>query len=264
MRAVTGAYLRRDWQVWSSYSFAAAWQVMVVVVVVIGVAFAGDSLVAKSAAFNGSTNFAPFVLGGLAFTDALMSALTGPSRAVRDGQTSGTLEPILLTPIRVWQMIIASSAFQIVLAFCRALLVLGAAVVFLGYWHHANVPAVVLVFVPAFFTFLGIGLLASAFTMLVKQGDPVVGGYLALSGILGGTLVPLALLPSWVRGISELLPLTHALEGLRSALDGGSFSSVAGPVGVLSVMAVVALPAGVVAAGRATQRARREGSLVVY
>jgi ABC-2 type transport system permease protein len=264
MRAVTAAYLRRDWLVWSSYRFAAIWQLMAVTAVVVGVAFAGHSIVTKVAVLNGSKSFAEYALAGLAFTDALFSGLTGPSRAVRDGQTSGTLEPVCLTPIRTWQFIIGSSVFQILLASVRAVLLLLAAVIFLGYWQHANVPAAALVYLPAFLTFLGLGLLASAFTIVVKQGDPVVAGYIALSGLLGGTLIPVALLPAWVRAISELLPLTHALRGLRLALDGRGLVAVGGSIGVLTVMAMMALPAGLIAASKATQRARREGSLVVY
>ncbi len=264
MRTVTAAYLRRDWLVWSSYRFAALFQIMTVAVVVIGVAFAGDSLITKVSEFNGSQDFASFVLAGLAFTDALFSALTGPSRAVRDGQTSGTLEPVLLTPIRTGQFIIASSVFQIVLSFVRATLIVTSAVVFLGYWHHADVLAAVLVFVPGFLTLLGIGLLSSAFTIVVKQGDPVVAGYLAISGLLGGTLIPVSVLPAWLRSVAELLPLTHALRGLRVALDGGGIDAVAGSVAVLTIMALVSLPLGIYAATAATRRARREGSLVVY
>jgi ABC-2 type transport system permease protein len=264
MHSVTAAYLRRDWLVWSSYRFAALFQITTVVVVVVGVAFAGDSIITKVREFNTSQDFASFVLAGLAFTDALFSGLTGPSRAVRDGQTSGTLEPILLTPTRTWQFIVGSSVFQIVLSFIRASIIVTAAVVFLGYWHHANIPAAVLVFVPAFLTFLGIGLLSSAFTMVVKQGDPVVAGYLALSGLLGGALIPVGVLPAWLQSLSELLPLTHALRGLRLALEGRGIDAVAGSVAVLTVMAIVAIPAGVYAATAATRRARREGSLVVY
>ena len=264
MRTVTAAYLRRDWLVWSSYRFAALFQIMTVAVVVIGVAFAGDSIITRVGQFKGSQDFASFVLAGLAFTDALFSGLTGPSRAVRDGQTSGTLEPILLTPVHPWQFIIGSSVFQIMLAFIRATLIVTAAVVFLGYWHHADVPAAALVFVPAFLTFLGIGLLSSAFTMVVKQGDPVVAGYLAISGLFGGTLIPVSTLPRWLQSLAVVLPLTHALRGLRLALDGGTVSAVASSVAVLTAMAIVAMPAGVYAATAATRRARREGSLVVY
>ena len=51
---------------WQSYRFAALWQVMVVGIVVAGVALAGNTLVSKAADFNGSTDFASFVLAGLA------------------------------------------------------------------------------------------------------------------------------------------------------------------------------------------------------
>ena len=182
---------------------------------------------------------------------------------MRDGQTSGTLEPILLTPVKTWQFIIGSSAFQALLAFVRTFFFVFSAVVFLGYWHNANVPGVVFVFVPAFATFLGLGLLAAAFTMVVKQGDPIVGGYMALSGLLGGTIIPVALLPGWVQAVAQLLPLTHALRGLRLALDGASYSAITGPILVLTLMAIFALPFGLYAATWATRRARREGSLVV-
>lgn len=264
MRSVTAAYLRRDWLVWSSYRFAAVFQLTAVAAVVIGIAFAGDVIVRRAALFSGSRDYASFALAGLAFTDALFSGLTGPSHAVRDGQTSGTLEPICLTPVRAWQFVVGSSVFQIVLAFVRAGLFVLAAVVFLGYWHDADVLAAVLVFVPAFLTFLGLGLLASAFTVVVKQGDPVVTGYIALSGLLGGTLIPIGLLPSWVRAVSQALPLTHALDGMRLALAGRGLGVVGGSIALLTVLAIVVLPLGLVAATKATQRARREGSLVVY
>lgn len=264
MYTVTAAYLRRDWLVWSSYRFAALFQIMTITVVVVGVAFAGDSMITRMSSFGESQDFASFILAGLAFTDALFSGLTGPSRAVRDGQTTGTLEPILLTPIRTWQFTIGSSVFQILLSFARAALMITAAVIFLGYWHDANVPAAVLVFVPGFMTMLGIGLLSSAFTIVVKQGDPIVAGYLAISGLLGGTIIPVASLPAWLQSLAELLPLTHALRGLRLALNGGGYDAVIGSVVILTAMAAVAMPAGLYASAVASRRARKEGSLVVY
>jgi ABC-2 type transport system permease protein len=264
MRWVMPAYLRRDWLVWSSYRFAAVFQLAAVAGVIIGIAFAGDLIVQKSSIFSGSKNYASFALGGLAFTDALFSGLTGPSGAVRAAQTEGTLEPVFLTPIRAWQFVVGSSAFQVLLAFVRTGLFIVAAVVFLGYWHNANVLAAVLVFIPAFLTFLGLGLLASAFTVVVKQGEPVVAAYLAVSGLLGGTLFPVRLLPSWMQAISQLLPLTHALNGLRLALTGHGVLAITSSFGWLAALALLLVPIGLLAVTKATQRARREGSLVVY
>jgi ABC-2 type transport system permease protein len=264
MRSVTSAFLRRDWLAWSSYRFAAVFQLAAVAGVIIGIAFAGDVIVQKSSIFEGSKSYASFALAGLAFTDVLFSGLTGPTNAVRTAQTSGTLEPVFLTPMRAWQFVVGSSAFQVVLAFVRTALFVIAAVVFLGYWHHANVPAAILIFIPAFLTFLGLGLLASAFTIVVKQGEPVVAGYLALSGLLGGTLFPVRLLPSWMQAIAQFLPLTHALQGLRLALSGHGVLAVSSSLGALVVLALLLVPMGLLAVTKATQRARKEGSLVVY
>lgn len=264
MLSVMAAYLKRDWLAWSSYRFAAIFQLAAIAGVITGIAFAGEVVVKKTSLFGGAKDYASFALAGLAFTDALFSGLTGPSSAVRAAQTTGTLEPIFLTPTRAWQFVIGSSTFQIVLAFVRAAIFVLAAVVFLGYWHHADVAAALVLLIPAFMTFLGLGLLASAFTVVIKQGEPVVAGYLAVSGLLGGTIFPVSLLPSWVRGFSQALPLTHALTGLRQALDGGGFASVGSSVLVLAVLAAILLPLGLFSVTKATQRARREGSLVVY
>jgi len=264
MRSVITAYLRRDWLVWSSYRFAAIFQLAAVAGVIIGIAFAGDIIVKRSSIFEGSKDYASFALAGLAFTDALFSGLTGPSSAVRAAQTSGTLEPVFLTPVGAWQFVVGSSAFQVALAFVRTGLFVIAAVLFLGYWHNADVVAAFLIFVPAFLTFLGLGLLASAFTVVVKQGEPVVAGYLALSGLLGGTLFPVRLLPAWMQTIAQFLPLTHALQGLRLALAGHGVLAVSSSLGALVVLALLLVPMGLLAVTKATQRARREGSLVVY
>lgn len=264
MRSVITAYLKRDWLVWSSYRFAAVFQLAAVAGVIIGIAFAGDLIVKKSSIFEGSKDYASFALAGLAFTDALFSGLTGPSSAVRAAQTSGTLEPVFLTPVRPWQFVVGSSAFQVALAFVRTGLFVIAAVLFLGYWHNADVVAAFLIFVPAFLTFVGLGLLASAFTVVVKQGEPVVAGYLAVSGLLGGTLFPVRLLPPWMQSIAQFLPLTHALQGLRLALAGHGVLAVSSSLGALVVLAVLLVPLGLLAVTKATQRARREGSLVVY
>ena len=116
------AYLRRDWLVWASYRLNAFWQFVGVFILVVGVVMVGNSLGTRSDLLGGSKDYASFVFAGLAFTDVLFSGLTGPPRALRDGQTSGTLEPVLLTPIRTWQLLTASTAFFVFLAFVRAAL----------------------------------------------------------------------------------------------------------------------------------------------
>ncbi len=264
MREAAAAYVRRDWLVWSSYRFNAGMHVVGLLTLVLLLATVGDALVPAADVLEDSEDYGAFVLAGLAFADPLFAALTKLPKAVREGQVSGTLEPVLLTPIKNVQVILGSSTFSLLQSLLRSLLVLAVSMLFLGYWSAPNALTVLAVAVPAWLGFLGAGLLAAAFTIVVKQGDPVVVAYAGLSAILGGAFVPAKALPGWLQAFGNLLPPTHALEGVRTGLEGGSLADVSGHVALLLVLAVVALPVGIAAVHFAFRYAKKEGSLVHY
>jgi hypothetical protein len=60
------------------------------------------------------------------------------------------------------------------------------------------------------------------------------------------------------------LPLTHALSGIREGLDGASLVDVAPQIALLSALAAVLLPAGLLSFSWAVRRSKQEGSLVEY
>ena len=263
MMAATRAYVRRDWLVWSSYRFNAFLQLAGVLVLVAVVVLIGGSFDAATTAPD-SVDYTAFVLAGLGFTDIFINGLTAPPKALREGQMSGTLEPILLTPIRTWELLLASTAFMFVISVIRTTLVIAVSVGILGYWRSPNVLGALFIFVPAYLTFLGLGLIAGAFVLVIKQGDPIVVGYVAVSGILGGALIPLEELPGWLRPLGETLPLTHGLRGLRRALEGMPWSELVGPGVVLWASAILVFPTSLFIGHRGILHARKEGSLVHY
>lgn len=265
MREIAAAYVCRDWLVWSSYRFNAAMHLVGVVVMVVLIATVGDAIAAGgSQVLHHSEDYASFVLAGLAFSDPFFSGLTAPPKAVREGQVSGTLEPVLLAPVGDVQLILGASTFALLQSIVRSLLIVGVSVAALGYWQHPNALAVLVVAVPGWLGFLGMGMLAAAVIIVVKQGDPVVVGYAAISAILGGAFVPVDSLPGWLQAIGGVLPLTHALEGIRMGLEGEAVSAVAGHAGLLAVLALLTVPVGLVAVRRAFRYAKEQGSLVHY
>ena len=61
-----------------------------------------------------------------------------------------------------------------------------------------------------------------------------------LFGAIGGALIPISLVPSWLRPISPLTPTYWAMRGMRSVIvDGGGVVDVLAPVLVLLSMAAV-------------------------
>jgi len=56
---------------------------------------------------------------------------------------------------------------------------------------------------------------------------------------LGGVFVPLASMPVWLQSLARLFPLTYAVEALRAALSGGSWTTAVLDVGALAIFSLL-------------------------
>jgi ABC-2 type transport system permease protein len=258
------AFIRRDWLRFASYRLLVVWQA-VGVVAFVGAVYLAAGFIGHAAGLSArNLDYVPFVLAGLAFTDLYLAGLKAFPQALRDAQLCGTLEPMLLAPLRIPQLVAASSLFVFLQSLFRLTIVVTLAVAVFGYWRHANVITAILVLVPGCLTFAAVGLFSAAFVVLVKQGDPVAGIYGFVSSILGGTIAPITVLPGWMQHLSQIVPLTHALNGTRLAMDGASPQQALTSITTLWIMTLVLLPAALLIFGAALTRAKREGSLVQY
>lgn len=259
------AFLRRDRLIWQSYRLAVLWQALGVLCFIGLIYFVGSTL-GSAAGQPGPAGkeYVAFVLGGLAFTDLIMQGLYAMPQALRDYQKSGTLEPILLAPTSALTITLASALFRIVLALGRVVTYLVFGFVVLGLWPELNVVTITLVALAALLSFMALGVLSSAFIIVYKQGDPILVAYGALTALISGIFFPLDVLPGWIQSLSLLLPLSHALAGIRAGLDGAAPTAVGGSIGILLGIAALTLPLSVVVFGWAVDHARREGSLGQY
>jgi ABC-2 type transport system permease protein len=259
------AFLRRDVLIWTSYRTAVVWPLVGICVFVVSLYFLGGTLEGNPVFIaSQSGSFVPFVLSGIAFTDFLTQGMYSPPQAIRENQKDGTLEPMLLTPISTVNLAVSSSLFKLAFAFARTIIYLAFGALVLGFWHHANLFSMLVVLAPATVTYFGLGALSAAFIIILKQGDPVLVAYAGITALIGGAIFPVTALPTWARPIADLFPLTHALVGLRAALEGAPPAQVVAPALVLCAMAVVFLPLGLVAFNLAVNRAKMEGSLAQY
>jgi ABC-2 type transport system permease protein len=258
------AFLRRDWLRLASYRLLIVWRMLGMLAFVVTIYLLGSALGSVTGFPGAGHGYAQFLLAGIAFTDIFMTSMQSFPGSIRDAQMTGTLEPMLLAPIRTTQFVLASSLFPIVQSLLRVALVITVAVFGFGYWTHANPLTALIILVPGCLVFAGIGLLSASFVLAFKQGDPVMAGFAFVSSLVGGTLFPVAALPGWVQGIASWLPLTHALAGMRLGLDGAAPSAVAGDAAVLAAMSIAVLGVAGVGFELALRHAKREGSLVQY
>ncbi|KAA0109078.1 ABC transporter permease [Mycolicibacterium sp. P9-22] len=130
-------------------------------------------------------------------------------------RVSGTLERILTTPLRRFDLLAAyGTAFSIAAA-AQAALACGVAFWLLGF-DTAGSP--VLVFVIAIANAVlgvGLGLLCSAFARTEFQAVQFMPVVVVPQLLLCGILVPREALPDWLQWISNVLPASYALEALQ-------------------------------------------------
>lgn len=262
--ALAVAFLRRDWLKLTSYRLAFLGQLFGVLAFV-GIIFVVGNVVGDAAKLQGGgSSYASFVLAGVMFTDVFLTSMKAFPDSIKEAQVSGTLEPMLVAPIRVSHFVLASSSFALLQSLFRICIALLVAVTIFRYWHHANPLTLLLVLVPGCLAFAAAGLFSAAFVVMFKQGDPVIGGYAFVSSILGGSIFPITILPGWLRPVGLFLPLTHALGGVRIALEGGGPMAAAPQIAVLWLMTLLLIPLALATFRWSLRRAKKEGSLVHY
>jgi len=204
-----------------------------------------------------------FAVVGVAFSSLLGMFQEGLSSVVRSAQVSGTLEALLVTPASIPTVLFGSSLYSLILQVFRTALHLGVALAFFGMTlGRVNVPGVLSIGILTVLCFLGVGILSASFILVYKTGNPFGWVLGTVSGLLGGVVFPVALLPPWIRWVSSLLPVTYALDGMRKCLlASAGFAEVVPDIAALAVFNIILLPASLLAFRLAVRKAKRDGTL---
>lgn len=264
------AFIARDWRLELSYRMQFFLRVLSILIVV-------TTLFFISKIFTGFADprFAQWHdplaawLTGLAVLNYFMTGFSSLANAIRQEQVQGTLESVLMTPISVPTVIVASSAWDFVQATFFSFLYLLFGWLFFDV-HYRGSFVLALGFLLLTTVVLScLGILSASFAMVFKRGDPF-GVFLGTgSALFSGVFFPTQLINQYagagVAGISRILPPTYGLEGIRRVLiEGEGFSQVREPFFTLVLFLVVLLPFSLWVFGRAVRRAKREGSLIQY
>jgi ABC-2 type transport system permease protein len=265
---VLWAFLRRDIQNEFSYRLSFLLQLLGIFPVVLMFFFLSrlfeGSLPGPLAAYGG--RYFPFVLIGIAVQNYLAFALSSFASSMREAQLSGTLEAILVTPVRLPVFLLGSSLYAFFFSSMRIFLYLavGAALCHAELaWHR--LPLVMLVLLLSVTAFASLGILSASFIVLFKRGDPLNWLINVASWLLGGVYYPVSVLPEWLRDIAQLIPMTHTLEALRVLLlTPEAPGAIGGHLLVLGLWVLVGLPLSYGSFRYAFNRARVTGTLGHY
>lgn len=185
-----------------------------------------------------STHF--FVPGLIALILIMISALLTSIAIAREKET-GTLEQILVSPIRPAEIIIGKVVPYIFLAFLDGLLILVVA----HFWFDVPIRGSLLLMLGAsllyIFVALALGLLIS--TRVQTQQVAMMAALMATllpSLMLSGFIFPLSSLPEILQYISKIVPATYFLKVIRGVmLKGNGLAEIGHLLAVLAVFGVI-------------------------
>lgn len=165
----------------------------------------------------------PGVIGMILY--AITSILTATS-VVRERER-GTIEQLIVTPIRPWELVVGKVLPYIILAFIDTFEILA-----LGHWWfgvpiRGSLGLIVLTSGLLLLSGLGIGLFAS--TVANTQQEALLSVWMSLlpAIFLSGFFFPLEAMPAILRWISAVIPLRYYLVIIRAVmLKGAGLSSI--------------------------------------
>ena len=212
------AFIRRDFQIESSYKMSFVMNIVDSMMVLIFFYFL-DQLVSRGesrflARYGG--NFLSFAVVGLAFARYFQLTLRMFSESIRTAQLSGCLEAMLSSQTDALTIVLMSSLYGLLSGAAQPLLILIAGGLIMGVdLSHMNVLATILVLGFSVLTFVAFGVLSAATILWLKKGDPLAWVLGGMGTMLGGAYFPVDVLPGWLRQVSFLIPITYSLDALR-------------------------------------------------
>ncbi len=226
--------------------------------------FVGDAVSPLMQSYNG--DYFAFVLIGIAFGSYFGVGLTGFARALRQSQTTGTLEAMLMTPTPVSLIIIGSAAWSYLFTTFRVIVYLLIGTLLLGLdLSQANVWGALVSLILSIVAFASIGIITASVIMVIKRGDPITAVFGNLANIIGGVFYPVEILPDWLQFLANLLPITYALRAMRlSLLTNATWQQLSPDLLVLLLFCLILFPISLFLFRYAVNRARADGSLAHY
>jgi len=262
------AFFKRDFKIAASYRLNYATQGFGIILTtfsffLLSKMFSGNEI-SQLEPYGG--DYFSFVLIGIALTDYFTISTNTFANEIRTSQIAGTLESLLITPTSIITILLSSYVYKLFATSFRIILyILVGVFLFDMLLQPINAGALFLAFTLTLFPFFGLGLISASFIIVFKQGNPITGIMAMSSGLLGGMMFPVTILPTWLKPFSAILPITHGLEAIRQVLlNSAGIAEISHQLLVLSILSVILLATGIISIYYGLRIAKQEGSLLHY
>ena len=226
---------------------------------------AGALSISLIGAAQGSAELTLMLMIGAIFWNYLSVVFSWIAETISVERWEGTLEYTMMAPIRRSSHLFGSVFYAMLYGLIHTGAIILVLVVFFPQldFSSANPVTVVTFVLLGSFSIVGIGMIAAILPLLyVERGAQMTFVIQSVLLLISGVYYPITVLPPWMQVLSHISPATYVLDGVRTALiEGRPLTEQAVNLAPLVVMAVVFIPLGLWAFGKAERYAKRTGKL---
>ena len=190
----------------------------------------------------GNPNYFEFVAPGIMAQIVMTAVLTGLAASVSREKEQGTLDGILISPISRLAIILGKAFSQSIRGLVQGIIVMLLVVFIFNVTIHGNILLVILLLLLGIFSFVGLGILVSAFTSEQETATQLLFMFQFPMLFLSGVFFPIQQMPEFMQKISHLIPLTYAVEALRKVMVlGAGITDVKSELIILLAFGIITL-----------------------
>lgn len=208
------------------------------------------------------TDVAGFLVVGMLATMAWNAAIWGSGHALQSEIYAGTIGAVVVAPGRTAAVIVGYGVGSMIwelpgLAACVAI-----AVPFGAHFDIQHPVAAMVCLLVLYSSALMIGLAFGGLFILSRQANALSNFLQTPVWLLAGFYVSRDALPHWLREVSDVIPMAHAVDAMRAtALSGASFAGVWRPLLATLGTGLIFLLAGIWSLSRMDSAVRRRATL---
>ena len=162
-----------------------------------------------------------FILPGLIALIMQIIVVTHSALSLVREREAGTLEQLLATPARPFEMIIAKLVPGMLVAMLDMSIILVIGIFWFQVPFQGNIGLLAVLSILFIISGMGLGLVISAVTKSQRQAQQLTSVIQMLAMLLTGFLYPRTTMPLWTQLIGDLIPLTYFVRIIRGIMTKG-------------------------------------------
>lgn len=181
-----------------------------------------------------------YTFAGLLGFSIIGLGIFGPVNVFPELKKQGVLRRLHTTPLRTWQYFLATMFGQAITGFISIAVQFLVAIKVFDLKVEGNYLEIMLYVIFSIFLILGLGLAIGGWAKNERQAAPLSNIVVFPMLFLSGTFFPRYLMPHWLQTLTNYLPLTPVIDGLRLLITEGKHLIDLGPqIGLMAAWFVL-------------------------